>query len=615
MRKKLKVVVLILLIGMTSIVFLEEIIYAEEDVMGQVSVAEGSIEEEKETPSEELPPETEDESEKQEEQEEISDDTEEKTQGEEEESEVKDPISPYEFQDTKPNGNKGYYTKKISVEITHKSKRGITKYELYANEKKVESGKLEEENEHRIIKPESFQEGKNIIKIWMEDEEGNKIEEYATTKTYMIDTKDPELQISLPEGGEHWYRSTVPIKVECNDKISGADKIQYFVEGDLLDEQSGDTAHFVMKKKSTNGKGIKVKLIGIDRAGNKAEETRTIFLDSDVPVIWLNGVESYGIVSKNVALNCEITDENLLKNCTIVASLETPTGKEILMNEKVEILSNPIKKIIKYKKSGIYHITVTAEDYAGHLCEKKMQFIIDKETPEIRNLSALDGKYIKYFCMDYGKREIVKDFTSYRYEILLDGNIYRLGQRVDTQGWHCLEIKATDAAGNKAEKSIRFFVDHTKPEIVFEGVEEGEVCDEAKELVIFTKENDILESVIINGVSQILPAQCRRFTSQIEKEDIYNVVVKAKDLANNQTEKRIGFTVEKRKYIPHLESDKTKKESTFFVPQKKERVEVVPEKKAKKSKVALRCFEIVLFTIAGSMIFLVLKRFRHKKFS
>ena len=42
------------------------------------------------------------------------------------------------------------------------------------------------------------------------------------------------------------------------------------------------------------------------------------------------------------------------------------------------------------------------------------------------------------------------------------------------EGWHTLEVKAVDAAGNIGVSRADFVIDHSAPEIVFRDVREGE---------------------------------------------------------------------------------------------------------------------------------------------
>ena len=80
---------------------------------------------------------------------------------------------------------------------------------------------------------------------------------------------------------------------------------------------------------------------------------------------------------------------------------------------------------------------------------------------------------MKKFRWDYQKEDFISDFTTYAYQIQLDGELYPVGQEVETEGRHMLCVQAVDSAGNKAEAEAGFVVDHTPPEILFLDLEDS----------------------------------------------------------------------------------------------------------------------------------------------
>ena len=66
----------------------------------------------------------------------------------------------------------------------------------------------------------------------------------------------------------------------------------------------------------------------------------------------------------------------------------------------------------------------------------------------------------------------IEDFTSYTYQIRLDGSLYTVGDKISGEGRHILCVEATDSAGNKAQAKAGFVIDRTPPRILFLDVEE-----------------------------------------------------------------------------------------------------------------------------------------------
>lgn len=505
-------------------------------------------------------------------------------QEDEEQNEEPEPVIQYEVSYPKPDGNKEYYVKKPYVEISHKSKRGITKYELSCDGKKIEEGKLTNEGGKKKIEPQSFQEGKHKLIIWMEDETGEAVEEYTSNIYFYVDTKNPVLKLHVPKGTDGWHDRAVSIKVEAEDDTSGVREIKCFLDGELIGTKKESNVSFWIDKQSVKGTDVKVRVVVTDGAGNKSEETKILYLDFEKPQITLKGVENYMITSQNIVMECSVSDNNLLKQCFVETSRKNIDGKMILEKREMEIQGESSKIQLKYEKNGIYNIKISAIDRAEHVKEEKIQFIIDKETPIIKNITVLNGRHIRSFCMDCGKNDIVKDFTSYKYEIKIDGKKYKPGQKIDHEGWHTLMIHAEDAAGNRSMKRARFFVDHTRPEIIFQGIEDKKSYDEPKEIVVTTREQDVLEKVTINGVMQKIGTDCKQYSTKVSDVGEYDICVTAKDKAGNYTERRIQFQILKKTLLQTFKRNEEKENEEIVVQKKTEQSEPEDEKNVERKK-------------------------------
>ena len=75
--------------------------------------------------------------------------------------------------------------------------------------KYIVSQEAEEQKTKISLEGEVFEEGKNILHVFMEDEEGNVIPEYDETIEILIDTQSPTVTLEAPEGFSTWYQKMV----------------------------------------------------------------------------------------------------------------------------------------------------------------------------------------------------------------------------------------------------------------------------------------------------------------------------------------------------------------------------------------------------------------------
>ena len=139
----------------------------------------------------------------------------------------------YKIDIPKINGKRGYYIKKPEITICHMSEVGVTKYCLKHGDNKLDERTLKEKGERAVITEKTFSEGKNILHVWMEDEEGKRLNRYELKKEFLIDTKPPEIVMSVPKGFDTWYQDQVTLSAVSEDSGSGVEKISG-LEGDRI---------------------------------------------------------------------------------------------------------------------------------------------------------------------------------------------------------------------------------------------------------------------------------------------------------------------------------------------------------------------------------------------
>ena len=140
-----------------------------------------------------------------------------------------EPIIKFEKECSEPDGENGYYVTIPKVTLHHVSKRGETVFRLTQGDKVLGKGKLTEENKKYTIPKDWFRQGEQELDVWMEDENGEKQEDFQWEKTFRIDLSAPEFQVSADGGFESWHRNETTVHVNAKDDNSGIENISCFV--------------------------------------------------------------------------------------------------------------------------------------------------------------------------------------------------------------------------------------------------------------------------------------------------------------------------------------------------------------------------------------------------
>lgn len=469
--------------------------------------------------------------------------------GSENPEEPEKPIKAFEVKFSKEDGKNGYYRTIPEVLIKHNDNCVVTKFKLMNDKLSDEEENYEEilnsKNEEITIPKERFSEGKNHLLIWMEDKEGEKIEKTEYEKEFLIDICPPEIQMTVPAGFDTWYRKAVIVSSHGKDSVSGMEKLTCSVEGGINEEVLGKEGDFYISTVSNCGKAVPVMITAEDKAGNKSEKIQSVYVDNQAPHTRIKGAEEYTITSQPVTINYEIEEDNILQEFNAKTEWENVHGKKKSIPVEEWKESNVGKTARQtFTEDGIYKIRLNAADRAGYSDENSRQFIIDKENPIIQHVDELDRCYLKKFSWDYPQEEVIKDFTTYTYEIQLDGKLYQIGEKVTTEGKHKLEVKARDAAGNEAVATASFVIDHTKPEILFTDIKDGEEYEEERTFrVALSNPEDEIESIQINGKNQNVNSRSKAYQYTLNECEDYEVKVRAKDKTGNMSEKSIFFKI------------------------------------------------------------------------
>lgn len=473
-------------------------------------------------------------------------------EGEEEPEEPEKPvIEKYELTIPKEDGEHGYYVTKPKIRICHVSEYGVTKYQLYHGKELVKEEKLTEKDQESILKQEQFEEGEYRLNIWMEDKDGEKVEGTMCEREWKIDTIAPEVRLGLPRGFDAWYQKETVLTIQSKDTGSKVNRMLCISGEQKLGEFQGEQGSVKVNLLSTKGQGVEVEVRVSDYAGNHTVKKERIYIDGSAPQVTIAGAEDYMITSQPVHLELTATEENAIRDVQAQVLWENVAGKQKKIKvQEWENTDTSIKAMKTLEKDGLYEVTMKAEDLSGYQTEKKMQIIVDQKNPVIRHVDELDNQYMKVFQWKYDPEELIRDFTTYTYEIRLDGKMYALGRTVEQEGSHTLEIKARDAADNVAVARAEFVIDHTKPEIIFDDIEDGGTYEKQKTFKITLKDSgDTIKKITINGKEQNLSNRKMTYEYTVDEPQDYRIIVQAIDRAGNESEQDLFFVLEPEKTV------------------------------------------------------------------
>lgn len=443
--------------------------------------------------------------------------------------------SPYELLISEPDGNQGYYLKCPQIKIVHKREGMITKYKLSAGEEVLAEGQLTVCDEEAEIK--EMREGGNFLSVWTEDENGDVLEKFVVEKELCIDSTAPEIKIKGEKDLDVWHNENVVIHVDASDTVSQVEKIACYVNGKYT-EIKDVSGTITVSKESVQGEGVAVTIIATDCAGNQSQTEKRIFIDKKNPVVEIRGIQKYMITSEDVRFSCFAEDENILQ--TVLAVIErTDENSEV---SAIEVQDWKSEQLLT--EDGVYRITLNAIDQAGNQAEENMQIIIDKTDPVIRYVDHLHQKQMKSFVWNRKPQEFIWDFTTYTYEMYLNGKLYYPGEKVCAEGRYLLEVKVKDEAGNGATAKASFVIDNSPPDIYFRGAEDEQEYEEYLTFQLgVAKGEDRITQIKINGKKQPITPGKNNYEYTMHEPGNYEVIVNAEDVAGNTSERIIKFSI------------------------------------------------------------------------
>ena len=390
----------------------------------------------------------------------------------------------------------------------------------------------------------------------------------AESPYIVCEDQAPEIRLDVPDGFDAWYRDKVPVDVYVEDNkssegtASGIAMVTCYINKKMILQETYGVTEEVYDKTlqlsvSPDGQeGISEIAVHVkDHAGNSAVKYGHIRFDTKAPSLSMEGVYDTLISSGEIKAVFKAEDSGLASVSLCVAYTDIRGKSSELMNINTDGWTQKengrtIEKT--FEADGKYECRITAADAAGNRTEQTIRFVIDSASPVIRYVDQMEGLTIPYFQWDYGREDMIRDFTDYSYQIRLNGKPYLPGSRVTDEGVFLLAVSAVDAAGNQALAEAVFEIDHTPPRIIWGEEMNQKVYTERVTMSVWVDgEGERLRRAVVNGEPCRLRADSRIFQYDIEEPGGYHVQIFAEDLAGNVAEEEVTFTVKKRQSFVH----------------------------------------------------------------
>ena len=367
-------------------------------------------------------------------------------------------------------------------------------------EKEINKKQLLKEHLVGLLSIPSGTEGKWIVSLQVEDENGNKSE---LTVDFIIDVTKPTVTIETVPLAKNNSSSPFEFRGTANDTVSSVSKICISLDKDLpLDkwtEFDGQKSWNIPLDIEKEGKGT-VYVYAVDGAGNASDVVEADFtFDKSFPTIEL-GTEKSFYSNTNFEIQGTAKDGWKLKEENPIKITQYKKAGDDLV-EKVELgkENGLVIDISEDKKSStwkigdlprnidgnkieeediptatyVYIIEVTDEtDEPGKTTKEEVTVSIDRTAPEVEFSNLDDNAEFESGSMTI-KGSVVDDSTpvtlnwelvgTENKDVISTKNNWSIELKDLDSGNYTLSISASDTRGNLTEKEIKFTVDKENP--------------------------------------------------------------------------------------------------------------------------------------------------------
>lgn len=410
-------------------------------------------------------------------------------------------------------------------------------------------------------------DGIYIVKVWWEDEKGNKYDEI--TKEIKIDRFIPQIEVSYHS--EHisnnaYFNKDVVADIKITEGNFDASRVKITA----IDKKSG--RRFTPEYKFTGSNGVHVAKVYFkesgrysihvdvsDSADRQAEsyEGETFILDLKNPELRISGVENLSSNKDVPKIQIVYADENIDRTRTYIRL------KSMSSKRKYELKGKADSGVGGYKIDDVgkleddtYVLEAGIYDLAGNLTSKSLVFSVNtKGATFLFKPTELIGEYTnKDFVprIEVWNTEEVSIISAtingmeeeYDY---IDGELV-FKKEISKEGKYIFNLEVLDTAGNKSNMpTVELILDKTAPVIVVDGIEKDAIYKEKVDLIVSTlNKQDRIQSILLNGEVFENYTELKDGSKKLmfSKSGDYKLYLEAVDKAGNISIEEVSFMIE-----------------------------------------------------------------------
>lgn len=421
-----------------------------------------------------------------------------------------------------PDGENGWYLSAPDIRIIHKEPEAVTKFRILLPSGKTEEGELRIEKQEDLSEEQSdkaeedlpkedqeqqelsavyeipgevFEEGKNILEVWM-ILPGGEEKIFYSRKEILVDLEPPakmEIQIpSYPDGNSSFFHSDVEINVKCQDRVSGVDSIYVCLDDNRKQQIEGDQGIIIVPP----GYQGKISAYAEDCAGRKSDvcTSEAVLCEDDAPAVEIRIAGEDALWQQNsVEVEVYVKDgEEVYGFSSGLRSVTCYAGQQVMAKSTWEydgeqILSEALRFQVTQASVGgsAVPVTVHVSDRAGNTAVLTRRLYLDFCSPEVeisgvRNgMIAGEGRKGVFTLKD---ENILKDCSLKVFQTRIDGTTETIVETApedwrgtagekrsevefSEDGKYVCTVTGTDASGRCTKKTISFIIDSTDPVI------------------------------------------------------------------------------------------------------------------------------------------------------
>lgn len=410
-------------------------------------------------------------------------------------------------------------------------------------------------------------DGEYELRVWTVDEAGNRCSsDQDIVREFKMDRTAPAISLNFDNNNaqnEKYYNTSRTATVTVDELNFNASKVSLRV----IDEnnnvvsvsrennwiQEGNSKYSTTIPFDTDG-NYKIEAVCSDKADNQSNNISSEYfvIDKTMPELNINDVVNLSANNSDIKPVITFSDTNMDANNVEYNLIGLQSGNVA----KGSINNGQSIALDTISEDDNYTLVAKATDKAGNSVNKQVAFSVNKNgsTFELLNSDIKDNYVTESFKPEIKVNNIDQvsiisltlngEKVNYTYE---DG-IVKFDNEINEDGKYTINMDVRDAAGNEnSMEPIEFIMDTTKPVVLIDGVEDGEIYTGNLDITI-SKDNaeDEFEYIELNGKDvkdTVAKNSDGSITINISDYDKYTLNVAAKDKAGNETIENVKFEI------------------------------------------------------------------------